>query len=233
MPDVTPRFADRRDAGRQLAERLLRYRPLETTVLVLPRGGVPVGFEVAQTLAAPLDLLLVRKLAAPGHPEFGIGAVIDGEEPHRVLNDNWVGPTGADIEYLEFETRRQCAEVERRRRRYLGDRRPLSLQGRIAIVVDDGMATGATMLAALRGLADRDPGRIVLALPVAAPEPLAALADAADDIVCLHAPENFQAVSRHYADFSETADAEVIALLREAERRVSPAASAGSRRQRG
>jgi putative phosphoribosyl transferase len=174
----------------------------------------------------------VRKLAAPGHPEFGIGAVIDGDEPHRVLNDNWVGPTGADVEYLEFETRRQCAEIERRRRRYLGSRRPLPLDDRIAIVVDDGLATGGTMRAALRGLADREAGRIVLALPVAAPEPLAALVGEADDIVCLHAPADFRAVSPYYASFAPTEDAAVIALLRDAER-FNPAALPENLRRHG
>src|SRR4051794_23139171 len=148
-------FEDRRDAGRRLAQALAPYRDnnhrdSDPVVLALPRGGVPVGFEVATALGAPLDVLIVRKIGAPGHPELGIGAVIDGDEPHLVLNEEVIRHVNPAPDYIEAEKQRQLAEIERRRRRYVGDRPAAPVQGRTAIVVDDGIATGGTGRAAPR-----------------------------------------------------------------------------------
>ncbi len=213
MPFFDVLFEDRRAAGRALAEALARYREGDPIVLALPRGGVPVGFEVASALNAPLDVLIVRKIGAPGHPELGIGAVIDGNEPHLVLNDDVIRQVGASAAYIEEEKRRQLAEIERRRRRYLGDRPAIPVAGRTAIVVDDGIATGGTVRAALRGIAGSNPARLVLAVPLAPADILADLAGDCDEVVCMATPEPFYAVGAHYRDFTQTEDDEVIRLL--------------------
>src|ERR1043165_5931827 len=163
---LRPLFRNRRDAGRRLAAALAPYRESRPIVLALPRGGVPVGFEVAKALAAPLDVLLVRKIGAPGHEERGLGAVVDGHHPQLVLNEDLVRAVAPPPGYIEAEKQRQLAEIERRRQHYLGDRSPVAVEGRTVIVVDDGIATGATVKAALRGLARNHP-RLVLAVPVA------------------------------------------------------------------
>ncbi len=224
MPTFEALFADRRDAGRQLAEALARQRYSDPVVLALPRGGVPVGFEVAKALGAPLDVLIVRKIGAPGHPELGIGAVVDGSDPHVVLNADVIRQIRPSDAYIEQEKQRQLAEIERRRRRYFGDRPATAVEGRTAIVVDDGIATGGTVRAALRGIADSKPARLVLAVPVAPADSLAELADDCDEIVCLVTPEPFYAVGAHYRDFTQTTDDDVVRLLAEARRR-SPADS--------
>ena len=216
MPYFQPLFDDRRDAGRRLAAALTRYRDSRPVVLALPRGGVPVGFEVAKALAAPLEVLIVRKIGAPGHPELGLGAIVDGNEPQLVLNEEVVRQVRPPPGYIDEEMRRQLAEIERRRRRYVGDGAPVPVEGRTAIVVDDGIATGGTVRAALRGLALNRPERLVLAVPVAPADSLAELADECDDIVCLETPEPFYAVGPHYRDFTQTEDDEVIRLLAEA-----------------
>ncbi|MGD9740942.1 MAG: phosphoribosyltransferase [Bauldia sp.] len=208
-----PEFGDRADAGRRLGQALARFAKAEPLVLALPRGGVPVAFEVARVLHAPLDLLLVRKIGAPGHAELGLGAVVDGDDPQIVLNDPVIAEIGVPDSYIEAETARQLEEIERRRRSYLGDRRPMPAAGRTVIVVDDGIATGGTVRAALQALRRTRAARTVLAVPVAPKDVLAMLRPEADEIVCLATPEPFLAVGLHYRDFAQTSDAEVVRLL--------------------
>jgi putative phosphoribosyl transferase len=216
MPFFEPLFRDRRDAGRRLAAALAHYQKSTPVVLALPRGGVPVGFEVAKALAAPLDVLLVRKIGAPGHAELGLGAIVDGHDPQLVLNDEVVRAVQPPPGYIDAEMRRQLAEIERRRRYYVGERPPVPVNGRVAIVADDGIATGGTVRAALRGLGRHNPARLVLAVPVAPADSLRDLAAECDDIVCLATPEPFYAVGPHYRDFTQTEDDEVVRLLAEA-----------------
>jgi putative phosphoribosyl transferase len=213
---LRPLFRNRRDAGRRLAVALAPYRESRPIVLALPRGGVPVGFEVAKALAAPLDVLLVRKIGAPGHEELGLGAVVDGHDAQLVLNEDLVRAVAPPPGYIEAEQKRQLAEIEHRRRHYIGDRPPVAVEGRPVIVVDDGIATGATVKAALRGLARNHPARLVLAVPVAPADILDELSAECDKIVCLATPDPFYAVGPHYGDFRQTEDAEVVRLLAEA-----------------
>ena len=210
-----PLFADRYDAGRRLADALEVYRGSDPVVLALPRGGVPVGFEIAKALDAPLDVLLVRKIGAPGQPELGLGAVVDGSDPQTVLTPAVVDAVAPPPGYIEAETRRQLVEIERRRRRYTGERPPPTPSDRTVIVVDDGIATGGTVRAALRGLARSHPARLVLAVPVAPADSLAELEPDCDQIICLATPEPFYAVGQHYRDFTQTEDDEVVRLLEE------------------
>ena len=221
-------FKDRAEAGRKLAERLLTYRASKPLVLALPRGGVPVAYEVARRLAAPLDVIVVRKLGAPGQPELGIGAVVDGEHPQSVVDKQAVDELDVSREYLEREIAAQLQELRRREAAYRRGRRPPRLRGRTVIVVDDGIATGGSMRAALRGIRGAGAQRVVLAVPVAPPETLAALRHEADDIVCLSAPVYFTAVGQFYADFRQTSDAEVLRLLDAVANRLDPAAGAAT-----
>lgn len=210
------RFHDRREAGRLLASKLLHFAGRSPLILALPRGGVPVAFEVAKILNGELDLLIVRKLGAPGHPEFGIGAVVDGAHPQLVLNDAIVRQLAISPDYIRAEASRQIAEIERRRTLYRQGMPPLEPAGRTVIVVDDGIATGGTVRAALRGLRKAGPHHLVLAVPVAPPESIAELKAECDETVCLAMPEPFHAVGLHYDDFTQTSDEEVKALLEEA-----------------
>ena len=216
MNNLESAFKDRRDAGQQLALRLHHLRHTEPVILGLPRGGVPVAFEVAKLLHAELDVLLVRKIGAPGHPEYGVGAIVDGANPRLVLNEEIVKMTGTTPEYIRATTQSELAELERRRKLYRGIAPAPDLNGRTVIVVDDGIATGNTVKAALQGLALNKPGHLVLAVPVSPPASLKELGKECDEIVCLHSPEHFYAVGAHYLDFAQTSDEEVIRLLGEA-----------------
>ena len=182
-------------------------------VLALPRGGVPVAYEVAEALDAELDVLLVRKLGAPGHPELGVGAVVDGHDPRTVLNEAVLNEVRPSREYLEAEVARQLVEIERRRTAYRGKREAADPHGRTVIVVDDGIATGGTVRAALQALRQAGPTRLVLATPVAPRDSLGVLSAEADEIVCLASPDPFYAVGLYYADFTQTTDEEVVELL--------------------
>ena len=206
-------FRNRRSAGRLLAERLLKFRGDHPLVLALPRGGVPVAYEVARKLDADLDLLLVRKIGAPHHPEYGIGAVVDGENPQvlvsRDILDRLAVPTG----YIHNEAHKQLREIERRREEYLGGRKPVPIAGRTVIVVDDGIATGSTVRAALRAIRQKKPAKLVLAVPVAAADSILALQSECDEVICPVKPDPFVAVGAHYEDFDQTSDQEVRELL--------------------
>jgi putative phosphoribosyl transferase len=211
-------FQDRVAAGRALGARLAAMRLADPVVLALPRGGVPVGLEVARALHAPLDLLLVRKIGVPWQPELAVAAVMDGGAPVIVVEPHVQAETGVDRAYIEDRAAQELKEIERRRALYLAHRAPESVEGRTAIVVDDGIATGTTMRAALRGLRKRGPARLVLAVPVAPPETIDALRAEVDDVVCLARPEPFGAIGYFYLDFHQLTDDEVIALMRQAPR---------------
>ena len=215
-------FTDRHEAGRQLAERLLLLKDKRVVVLALPRGGVPVGFEIARALAAPLDLVLVRKIGAPDQEELAIGAIADGKDPELVTDPALVAALDVSAEYLVDAKSAALQEIERRRGVYLGARQPADVVGCTAIVVDDGIATGATMLAALRATRRRNPARLVLAVPVAPKHTLERLRREVDEVVCLDTPADFFAVGQFYAEFPQLRDEEVIALLDEARAFLTP-----------
>jgi putative phosphoribosyl transferase len=206
-------FTDRHEAGRRLAAELTRFKGHHPVVLALPRGGVPVGFEIAQAIGAPLDLVLVRKIGAPGEAELAIGAIAEGSPPIRIIEDGLVAELGIPQRYIDQEVARQAAELERRRAAYLRGRRPAEIREGTAIVVDDGLATGATMRAALSAVRRRRPAKLVLAVPVAPAEAIERLRGEVDDVVCLATPEDFFAIGQFYLDFRQVEDDEVIALL--------------------
>jgi len=206
-------FANRAEAGRKLAAKLAGYRDQNPVVLALPRGGVPVAAEIAVALRAPLDLILVRKIGVPYEPELAMGAVVDGGLSLVVRNDGVI--RHLDIGDADFQAacEAELAEIERRRQRYLGSRQHVEIAGRTAIVVDDGIATGATTRAALRATRTRNPKRLVLAVPVAPTESLGELRDDADDVVCLESHELFGAIGYYYRDFRQVTDEEVVEIL--------------------
>ncbi|MDX1624550.1 MAG: phosphoribosyltransferase family protein [Gemmatimonadota bacterium] len=218
-------FEHRADAGRRLAERLEERSLSDPLVLTLPRGGVAVGFEVAAALGAELDVTVVRKLGVPSRPELAMGAIVSGGI--RVLNPEVIGPLGIDEERIERVTGMERRELERRERVYRSGRPPAEVSGRTVILVDDGAATGATVLAAIHALRKRDPARLIVALPVAAAETVRRIAAEADEVVCLATPEPFLAISMWYREFSPVIDEEVRYLLERAERlrRHGPAGS--------
>lgn len=205
-------FQDRRDAGRQLAPLLARYRDQDPVVLALPRGGVPVALPVAQALEAPLDVLVARKLGAPGHEELGIGAIAAGA---TVLDHDAIRYLRVPEAYLARTIEREGLELTRREALYREGRPPVPVSGRTVIVVDDGLATGVTARAAVASLKSRQPARIIFAAPVCAHETAARLRREADDVVCVSCPEDFQAVGLWYRDFRPTEDAEVLECLRQ------------------
>ena len=206
-------FADRVDAGRQLAGRLTHLRDDAPIVLGLPRGGVVVAAEVAAVLGAPLDVLVVRKLGAPCQPELAIGAIIDGDLPRTALNDDLIHALGVDEAYIRQESGAQLEEARRRQAIYRRGRPAASIDGRTVIVIDDGIATGATVSAALIALKQTRAGRLVLAVPVAPPDTIRRLGGLVDELISLAAPVGFRAVGQFYSTFTQTTDEEVIALL--------------------
>lgn len=215
-----PEFQDRREAGARLAASLRHLDKARPVVLALPRGGVPVAFEVADALGAELDLLFVRKIGAPGYEELGLGAVVDGVDPQLVLNEEVIRQLAPSPEYLRREMRRQLVEIDRRRQAYTGGVSPIELAGRTVIIVDDGIATGGTVKAALKGVRKTHPTRLVLAVPVAPRQIIAELRSECDEVLCLAQPDPFYAVGAHYGDFTQTSDDEVIELLRRARDRA-------------
>jgi putative phosphoribosyl transferase len=204
-------FRNRAEAGKQLAEKLLAYGDKGVIVLALPRGGVPVAFEIAKALGVPLGLLLVRKLGVPGHEELALGAVASGGV--RLLNNDIVESLGITRQVIESITAREKAELERREKLYRGDRPFQRLEGKTIIVVDDGVATGATMRVALRALKQYKPAKIIVAAPTSAPDTYKQLRLEADETICLATPEPYIAVGEWYEDFSQTSDEDVNVLL--------------------
>ncbi len=206
-------FADRTDAGRQLAKALAGYKGQNAVVLALPRGGVPVAAQVAEALKAPLDLVLVRKIGVPMQPELAMGAVADGAAPLIVRNEDVVQLANVDEDEFKSACDAELAEIERRRKLYLGDCKRVDVTGRVTIVVDDGIATGATTRAALRATRARMPKKLVLAVPVAPTESLRDMRAEADEVVCLEDHQAFGAIGYYYSDFRQTSDREVIDAL--------------------
>ena len=205
-------FRDRRDAGRELAAALRAHaNRSDVVVLALPRGGVPVAYEVAEALGAPLDIFLVRKLGTPGHRELAMGAIASGGI--RVINDDVVRMLGIPPETIDAVAREEQQELERRQRAYLEGRDPVPLDGRIVILVDDGLATGSTMKAAVQAVRQRKPARVVVAVPVGAPDTCREMRALADEVVCGRTPERFSAVGQWYLDFDQTSDEEVMQLM--------------------
>jgi putative phosphoribosyl transferase len=209
-------FADRQDAGRRLAAELLRFKDRQPAILALPRGGVPVGFEIATRLEAPLDVVLVRKIGHPLSSELAVGAIADGERLEQVIDESMVAEFGISQAYLDEEIARQRREIENRRQLYFKNRQPIDIRQRTAIVVDDGIATGATMRAALRAVRTRAPAMLVLAVPVAPVSALETMRPEVDEIVCLTSSEDFGAVGLFYANFRPVDDQVVIDLLERA-----------------
>lgn len=206
-------FRNRSEAGGQLAQMLAAYKEQQSVVLALPRGGVPVAAEVARALNAPLDLVLVRKIGVPFQPELAMGAVVDGGTPVIVRNEEVIRISGISESEFKAVCAAELAEIERRRQRYLGSRERADVANRVAIIIDDGIATGATIRAALRATRMRNPKKLILAVPVAPTESLATLRQEADDVVCVEDHEFFGAIGFYYRDFRQITDEEVIETL--------------------
>lgn len=209
-------YQNRTEAGKALAEALAPREFEDPVILALPRGGVPVAIEVARALKAPMDLVMVRKIGVPRQPELAAAAIVNGDTPQIVVNEDiaaYVGLSHDDIEHL---AQTQLEEIARRRAVYLKDRASVPVEGRTAIVVDDGIATGATMRASLKALRQRGPAKLVLAVPVAASDTLEDLRAEVDEAICLYEPRPLYGIGAHYADFSQTSDEEVIRLMDEA-----------------
>jgi predicted phosphoribosyltransferase len=206
-------FVNRADAGRRLATALAPYKEQQPVILALPRGGVPVAAEVATAFGAPLDLILVRKIGVPYQPELAMGAVVDGSTPLVVRNEDVIALAGVSDSEFKAVCDQELAEIERRRQHYLGNRSRTEVDGRVAIVIDDGIATGATTRAALRATRGRNPKKLVLAVPVAPTDTLVIMRKEADDVVCLEEYPDFGAIGFYYLDFRQISDQEVIETL--------------------
>lgn len=215
MPQVSVEpFRDRVEAGQQLAEALAAYRDRDDViVLALPRGGVPIASEISRRLHVPFDVFVVRKLGVPGHEELAMGAIATGGM--RLVNDDVVVPLGIPANVIDSVARSEQIELERREQLYRGSRAPIGLAGKTVILVDDGLATGSTMRAAVMAVRQQQPARVIVAVPVGAPQTCGVLSREADDVVCLRMPDPFVAVGLWYRDFTPTSDQEVRALLGE------------------
>ena len=217
-------FKNRKDAGRELAEKLIEYKNRQDVlVLALPRGGVPVAFEVARKLNFPLDVFLVRKLGVPGQEELAMGAIASGET--RVLNEKVINPLRIPKEIVEAVARKENRELERRERAYRDDLPAPDIAGKTVILIDDGLATGATMRAAVIALKQQNPAKIIVAVPVASPETCAEFRDEVDKIICAVMPEPFHGVGLWYEDFSQTTDEEVCELLSKSREKLTAKAA--------
>ena len=203
-------FKDRKEAAIMLAEQLKDYKGKKPLILAIPRGAVPMAKIIADKLDGVFDVVLVRKLRAPDYPELAIGSI--DESGWTYIADH-AASVGADSEYIEAERQRQMTTIKQRRAQYTPVRPPIDPAGRIVIVIDDGLATGATMISALHGLRSRKPARLICAIPVSPPETLRKIQTLADEVVCLDAPDNFRAVGQFYADFPQVEDDEVIEIL--------------------
>ena len=206
-------YRDRRDAGQRLARELARYKKDEPVVLALPRGGAVVAAEIADALDAPLDLILVRKIGVPYQPELAMGALVDGRRPHIIRNDDIIAYSGISEEDFDRVCKAELSEIDRRGKLYLADRSRANVTGRVVIVVDDGIATGATTRAALEAIREQRPKWLVLAVPVAPTSTLDELSGLPDEIVCLQSHEPFYAIGLYYDDFRQVSDREVIDIL--------------------
>jgi len=213
MPHETLPFDTREDAGRQLAARLMSHRGRDVVVLALPRGGVPVAAEIARALDAPLELLFVRKIGLPWQPELAYAAVVDGNPPEVVINDEVARIDPMSSTELASAKQREVAEIERRRETYMHGRLPLDVTGREVILVDDGLATGTTAKAALMALRRRAPSTLILAVPVAPEDTVIEIRSLVDAVVCLAMPDPFVAIGMHYRDFHQLDDEEVLEIM--------------------
>ncbi|MDH3239534.1 MAG: phosphoribosyltransferase family protein [Alphaproteobacteria bacterium] len=209
-------FEDRKDAGQRLAAALARFRDEAPVVLALPRGGLPVALEVALVLNAPLDIVLVRKIGAPQQPELAVAAVVDGEHPEMAVNEELVRILRLSKEFLDDAKAKELAEIERRRKLYLGDRPRAEIKDKTAIVIDDGIATGATARAALMAVRRAGARRVVLAVPVAPPQTVEWLRQEADEVVCLEQPPELGAIGAYYVNFGQLSDDDVVQCLNRA-----------------
>lgn len=207
-------FQDRTDAGRRLAKALSGYKGRNAVILALPRGGVPVAAEVAAALRAPLDLILVRKIGVPAQPELAMGAVVDGSAPIVVRNEEVIELSGTTADEFRAACASELEEIERRRQLYIGARARAEIAGQVVIVIDDGIATGATTRAALQAIRNRKPKELVLAVPVAPSDTIAKLRGEVDALICLETPELFGAIGYFYRDFQQVSDQEVVAILK-------------------
>ncbi len=207
-------FKDRRDGGKKLAERLGKYKGDDPLILALPRGGIETGYEVARELDAELDVIVVRKLGAPSNPEFGFGAIGAGDT--RVINEQTVKRLGLSEDEIERVAEKERKELNRRLEKYRGNRELPGIEGRTVIIVDDGMATGGTAMAAVQTTRAQNPEKLILAVPVSPPDSADKLRDEVDDLICLETPSAFMAVGQWYSRFGQTSDDRVIELLRKA-----------------